>query len=271
MEEILTALQDETGGTAFILATVEAVAEGGVKLQIDGQDKAGEKLYPCNAGALFRPGDRVKLTPDSGTYIVDFPMGKPGERYPIPKGGSEGQLLAKAGGNDFTLKWLDAPDGGENYIPKGGTAGQVLTKKNSYDYELQWSNVPENPLPTGGSDGQVLMKSGSTNYAVKWAAPNFPASKLANGIHTVELSTAGLLAPVSSGSVDLGNSSRTFGDLYCNGTIKLGQGYGNSIQLGASSATLGFFGMTPTARKTVASTATVAALITALKSYGLIG
>ena len=160
MEEMLTALQDETGGTAFILATVEAVAEGGVKLQIDGQDKAGEKLYPCNAGALFRPGDRVKLTPDSGTYIVDFPMGKPGERYPIPKGGSEGQLLAKAGANDFTLKWLDAPDCGENYIPKGGTAGQVLTKKNSYDYELQWSNLPENPLPTGGSDGQVRMKSG---------------------------------------------------------------------------------------------------------------
>ena len=43
------------------------------------------------------------------------------------------------------------------------------------------------------------------------------------------------------------------------------------IQLGtATSATLGFFGTTPVARQTVASTATVATLITALKKYGLI-
>ena len=43
------------------------------------------------------------------------------------------------------------------------------------------------------------------------------------------------------------------------------------IQLGtATSATLGFFGTKPVARQTVASTATVATLITALKKYGLI-
>ena len=43
------------------------------------------------------------------------------------------------------------------------------------------------------------------------------------------------------------------------------------VQLGtASTSTLGFFGTTPAARQTVANTATVATLITALKKYGLI-
>ena len=44
-----------------------------------------------------------------------------------------------------------------------------------------------------------------------------------------------------------------------------------SASIGSSaSSKLGFFGTTPVARQTVANTATVATLITALKAYGLI-
>ena len=46
----------------------------------------------------------------------------------------------------------------------------------------------------------------------------------------------------------------------------------NTVMLGSgTSSKLGFFGTTPIIRQTVASTATVATLITALKKYGLIG
>jgi len=46
----------------------------------------------------------------------------------------------------------------------------------------------------------------------------------------------------------------------------------NTVMLGSStSSKLGFFGTTPVIRQTVASTATVETLITALKKYGLIG
>lgn len=270
MDEVFSSMAESTEAGTFILATVADVAAGGLRLKIDGQDEAGEKLYPCNTAVRFRKGDRVKITPDSGTYIVDFVVGLPGADYAVPPGRTDGQILTKDGEADYTLKWTDAPEGGENYIPRGGSAGQLLAKKNSYDYQLQWVDAPANPLPTGGTDGQVLTKSGSTNYAVKWATPSVNASKLVNGAYTVELSTTGLLAPTGTGGVDLGSSSRTFGDLYCNGAIRLAQGYGNSIQLGGSSASLGFFGTTPTVRKSVANTATVATLITALKSYGLI-
>lgn len=270
MDEFFPSMVERTEDRTFLLATIAEVAAGGLRLKIDGQDEAGEKLYPCNTSIRFHNGDRVKITPDSGTYIVDFVVGLPGADYAVPPGGTDGQVLAKAGADDYTLKWSDPPKAGENYIPRGGTTGQLLAKKSAYDYQLQWVDAPGNPLPTGGTDGQVLTKSGSTNFVVKWATPSITSSKLVNGSYSVALSTVGLLAPANTGSVNLGSNSKAFGDLYCNGTIRLAQGYSNSIQLGGSSATLGFFGKTPTSRKTVSNTATVATLITALKDYGLI-
>ena len=48
-------------------------------------------------------------------------------------------------------------------------------------------------------------------------------------------------------------------------------GYGSTRIGYNTSSKLGFFGTTPVTRQTVASSATVATLITALKAYGLIG
>ena len=62
---------------------------------------------------------------------------------------------------------------------------------------------------------------------------------------------------------NLGSASYYWYDCYL--------GYGSTRIGYNTSSKLGFFGTTPVTRQTVASSATVATLITALKAYGLIG
>lgn len=324
--------EDETG---IQLATVGAVTSDGITLIFDGTDEASEKEYKCNAGVLFAPGDRVKVTKDSGTYIVEYVIGAPAARYPLPpggssgqvlakssadnyavswqtphyvpsggtsgqvlakssddnyaigwvtphylpSGGSQGQVLAKSAATDYSTGWVDVhqiPSGGTkdqvlaktsatNYevawvspphdLPTGGTAGQVLTKVNNTNYNVQWSDAPHE-LPTGGTDGQYLVKNGNTNYSVKWASA--PAtSKLTSGSNTVTYDSSALYP---SNTCSLGSSQHYFNGCYIQGAIRLGSSYGS---------TLGFFGTTPTSKKTLTSSSTLANVISALQGYGL--
>ena len=64
----------------FATATVTEVAANGLKLKFPGEETGGAKVYPCNAGCSFEVGDRVVVYPDSGTYIVMFPLGAPGSK-----------------------------------------------------------------------------------------------------------------------------------------------------------------------------------------------
>ena len=247
----------------FAMATVGAVTADGLRLIFPGEDAASDKVYKCNAGVKFETGDRVKVSADSGTFLVDYCLGAPMARYPIPVGGTDGQILTKDGSGNFAVKWANRPSSG---LPIGGTDGQVLTKNGATDYAVKWADI-DNPLPTGGSTGQVLKKTSAANYAVSWG--DVSATVLGSGTYTLTLNTSGVLLPSRSNSMALGSSSYAFGDLYANGTIKLGDYYSGSVLLGGSSAKLGFFGTTPRARQSVASSATVATLITALKNYGL--
>ena len=271
------------------LATVAEVTNDGVRLQFDGSDEATEKVYKCNSSCMFAQGDRVKVTKHSGTYLVDYVIGGPGEAghgipsggssgqvlakssnanyavtwltpHYIPSGGNSGQVLAKSSGDDYAVEWIDAAHG----IPSGGSSGQVLAKSNNTNYAVSWVDAPHG-LPTGGNSGQVLAKSSNTNYAVSWV--DVSASKLKSGNYEVALSST-VLTP-SASTIALGSSSKPFGDLYAQGNISLGANY-KSIAIGTNSSTLGFFGHTAASRQTVANTATVATLITALKAYGLI-
>ena len=325
------------------LATVAEVTSDGLRLQFDEASAATDKVYKCNASCIFLVGDRVKVTKHSGTYLVDYVIGGPGEDghgiptggasgqvlrkqseadyavewatpHYVPSGGSEGQLLGKSSdvsyalewktphyvpsggssgqalrkssGNDYAIEWAavhEIPNGGSsgqilgkassaNYdvswvdahgIPTGGAAGQVLAKSSAANYAVSWADA--HGIPTGGTAGQVLAKSSSTNYAVTWV--DISASKLKSGTYEVALSST-TLTPNSS-AIALGSSSKPFGDLYAQGTVSLGANY-KAITIGTANSTLGFFGHTAASRQTVASTATVATLITALKAYGLI-
>lgn len=292
-ELILEEAQEEVAEEQeFNLATVGAVRSSGVTLIFEGQDAASEKIYHCNSDVRLVAGDRVRVKKDSGTYLVEFAIGDPMSRYPIPPGGTTGQILAKSSNDNYAVQWVNAPDnplptGGTtgqvlakksntNYdvewvtprgIPSGGSSGQILAKSSNSDYAVGWITAPVG-LPTGGSTGQVLAKSSSTNYAVEWTTPS--AAQIKNGSYTLAMSSTGILEP-SSTNVDLGSSSKSFGDLYAQGIVSLGNSYSGSVRIcAASGSTLGFFGHTPASRQTVASTATVATLITALKAYGLI-
>ena len=142
-------------------------------------------------------------------------------------------------------------------LPAGGLSGQVLTKDGSADYAAKWETA--HGIPSGGSSGQYLKKSSSTNYAVEWSSEPTPEA-LQYSTAKVTLNSSSLY-PSGSANVTLGSASKPFSGLYVDGTIKIGtSAYGTKI---------GFFGKTPIAQPTVASTATLETVITQLKNLGL--
>jgi len=58
-------------------ATIGAVYADGVTLIFDGETAATEKHYKVNASIVFTAGQRVKIFKDSGTYVVEYPVGNP--------------------------------------------------------------------------------------------------------------------------------------------------------------------------------------------------
>jgi len=271
----------------IVLATITEITSDGVKIMLDGDEEAGEKEYKVNAAQKFVTGDRVKVEKNSGTYIVEYVVGTPMQRFPIPPGGSDGQVLVKDGDTAYAVKWSSAshglPAGGtagqvlvkssrDDYavswadpphgVPSGGSKDQVLTKNSASDYDLKWT-TPESThgIPTGGSTGQVLAKKNSTNYEVEWVTPS--VGLLKNGSYTLTLNSNGQLVPNSSGSVSMGTSQYPIGNLYTNGYVQLGANQYN--------ARLGFFGTNPISKvTTITTSSSLSNLIQALKNYGLL-
>lgn len=75
----MVAQQPEQETPVCNFATVGAVYEDGVTLIFDGEAEAGEKHYKCNTSVVFAAGDRVKILPDSGTYVVEYVVGAPAQ------------------------------------------------------------------------------------------------------------------------------------------------------------------------------------------------
>ena len=57
-------------------ATVLGVYEDGLNLIFDGESESINKRYRYNKSITFKIGDRVKVTKVSGTYLVEYPIGK---------------------------------------------------------------------------------------------------------------------------------------------------------------------------------------------------
>lgn len=151
----------------FQLATVATVEADGLTLTLDGAEEPTEKHYKCNTAVKFAAGQRVAVLELSGSKVVMFAVGSPGADAAagIPSGGSTGQVLMKASGEDYALKW-----GTVAGIPTGGTTGQVLRKSSNTNYAVEWGSI--GALPAGGTAGQVLKKSSATDYAVTWGSPD---------------------------------------------------------------------------------------------------
>lgn len=58
-------------------ATIGAVYADGVTLIFDGETEPTTKHYKCNSAIVFLAGDRVRIIRDSGTYVVEYPVGDP--------------------------------------------------------------------------------------------------------------------------------------------------------------------------------------------------
>lgn len=61
----------------FQFATIGMVYDDGITLIFPGQTTASQKHYKCNSAIQFQAGQRVKVIEDSGTWVVEYPVGDP--------------------------------------------------------------------------------------------------------------------------------------------------------------------------------------------------
>ena len=148
---------------SYSFATIDQIYEDGITLIFDGEETASEKHYKCNSFCVFAAGQRVRIVKDSGTYVVEYPVGNPNADAILPTGGSDGQVLTKDGNASFSSKWSDMKG-----IPSGGTKGQLLSKRTDESFDVEWSAAPKNYIPSGGNSGQMLVKDGAADYSLKW-------------------------------------------------------------------------------------------------------
>lgn len=293
----------------IVLATVTGVDSDGVQIQVDGTEEAGEKKYKVNSMQKFAVGDRVKIFKNSGTYLIEYKIGNPMADYPIPSGGSDGQVLVKDGDNNYSVKWANAhgvPSGGTagyvlakntntdydltwaqpHWLPSGGSKDQVLAKSSATDYAVTWVDAGHG-VPTGGTTGQMLTKKSNTNYDLQWSdAPHgLPTGgstgqylkKSSNNNYAVEWGGAPTVSALTNGSYTVTCSNNGF--FYPSaGSITLGSNnnrwngcyIGGAMNFGTNyGSTIGFFGKNPVSKQTLYSSSTLANVITALQNYGL--
>ena len=68
-------VQPDPPGQSF--ATVGTVYEDGIALIFNGAETESLKHYKCNTAVRFAAGQRVRIIEDSGTYVVEYPVGAP--------------------------------------------------------------------------------------------------------------------------------------------------------------------------------------------------
>ena len=250
-------------------ATIDEIFDDGVTLIFDGQETATEKHYKVNSFAIFKAKDRVRIIKDSGTYVVEYTVGVPKKTFNADTAtnadNAESSSAAKA--------LIDAASSRSKVYLKISSSQLYFGTSASH-----LTAIPK--LPGGGTSGQCLIKNSNTDYAVSWGTPSV-TQLYYNSTDYVTLNSSRQLVPHAHSSTykySLGSLSYPWADLY------IGRGV---IQLGnnASYNTLGFFGATPTSRKTIStasnnmgySSATESNylkvlnnLVGALKTYGLI-
>ncbi len=117
----------------------------------------------------------------------------------IPAGGTQGQVLGKATGDNYAVAWQD-PAAAVNGLPEGGTVGQVLAKKSSDNFDAEWIDAPEGGGGIG-EDPNAIHKDGTT---VTTAAIPF-----AKGIQTPSITGTGMEGVALEANLDLNNHAIT--------------------------------------------------------------
>lgn len=128
-------------------ATVTTVAEDGLGLLFDGEREATTKKYRYNKSITFQLGDRVKVARVSGTYVVEYPIGKGKTALP-PGNVSEIKVFPKE--TSVGIAWKDPKD----TVIEGNTASRwvgTYLVRNELDF------------PKSEKDGTLILNSQTRN------------------------------------------------------------------------------------------------------------
>lgn len=299
-EQALETLEPENQN----FATVGEIYEDGVSLIFDGTAEPTQKHYMVNSGVIFKAGDRVRILKDSGTYVVEYPVGNPMTAYPAAKsaedvtksiGGKELKLIFDANGTTV-LSAVEATKkiNGKLITDIFDTDGTTAKKAKEAENVTKQINGTDISSIFYASDGTIVLKARDVTYSIngklisnifetdgttaKSAASANGALKLVYGTDMTKY-----VAVNSVGELTLqGLSSSIYGSLGTNSypwrSLYVGTG---EIKLGSSSAAkIGFFDKSPITRLSVAKASTSATLaqlitvvnnlLTALANYGLI-
>lgn len=124
-------------------ATIMGVYDDGLQLKFDGEQEATSKKYKYNRSIAFRLGDRVKVSRVSGTYVVEYPIGKTTISLP-PK--NIKSISYNFGDGKLSVTWVDPDDTVIDGVTVSKWAGTYLVR-NEKDY------------PKNENDGTVILNS----------------------------------------------------------------------------------------------------------------
>lgn len=128
-------------------ATVLGVHEDGLNLIFDGETESINKRYRYNKSITFKIGDRVKVTKVSGTYLVEYPIGK---RTVSLAPGNIKMMSYQFGDGQLSVTWTDPDDTVIDGVTVSRWAGTYLVR-NEIDY------------PKNETNGTVVLNSTTRN------------------------------------------------------------------------------------------------------------
>lgn len=226
-------------------ATIDKIFDDGVTLIFDGQEAATEKHYKVNSFAIFKEQDRVRIIKDSGTYVVEYTVGKPKKTFNADTADSattaqtaesattaqtaqsattaESATKAESAESATTAETATNADSATNATSAEKAAALVDAASSNSKVYLKISSsklyfgsgttsmyeVPKLGLPTGGSSGQVLVKNGSSDGAAGWSTLTglLPEGGSANQILAKDSSTDHDVSWKTIGTLPTGGST----------------------------------------------------------------
>lgn len=93
-------------------ATIGAVYSDGVTLIFDGSEAESNKHYKVNSFVVFHAGDRVRIIKDSGTYVVEYPIGAPKTSFQADTATTANNSVTLNGKTESNLRVLYAASAG---------------------------------------------------------------------------------------------------------------------------------------------------------------
>lgn len=124
-------------------ATVVDIEEAGLQLIFDGEQYPTKKRYKYNTALTFKVGDRVRVSKQSGSYIVEYPIGT--TKFTTPPYGPNSVKFSYTE-NSVSINWGDPSDtmSGDDVIAKW--EGTYLVRN-------------ESRIPLDETDGTVLVNN----------------------------------------------------------------------------------------------------------------